>query len=89
MCKHVYKVIEDAPCNPGELDAAFIKKHNIHIVAHGEEYETEDDLYYKIPRDLGITRILPRTGGMSTSDLIRRIFSRSDGAGGEVKAASD
>jgi len=75
--KWVYKVIPDAPCVPGGLNEAFIKKHNIHIVAHGEEYDKKDDVWYVIPRQMGITRILPRTMGMSTSDLIKRIMDRA------------
>jgi hypothetical protein len=46
-------------------------------VAHGVEYEKPDDVWYTIPRRLGITRVLPRTIGMSTSDLIQRITARA------------
>eukprot|EP00123_Amoebidium_parasiticum_P013370 comp21919_c4_seq1/m.31500 comp21919_c4_seq1/g.31500 ORF comp21919_c4_seq1/g.31500 comp21919_c4_seq1/m.31500 type:complete len:574 (-) comp21919_c4_seq1:1868-3589(-) len=35
--------------------------------------------YYKIPYELGITEILPRTGGMSTSELIKRCKAVPDG----------
>jgi hypothetical protein len=33
--------------------------------------------YYKVPREMGICRVLPRTDGISTSDLIRRIVNRA------------
>ena len=69
-CKNVHKVIPGAPCFG--LPKVFIEEYNIHIVAHSEEYDREDDYYYKIPRKMGITRILPRTDGMSTTELIRR-----------------
>ena len=88
-CKYVYKVIPNAPCVKGALDLAFIRKHNIHIVCCGQEYQDNpNDEWYAVPRKLGILRTVPRTGGISTSDLINRIQER--GAGGkEVKAASD
>mmetsp|Transcript_17469 Transcript_17469/g.28234 ORF Transcript_17469/g.28234 Transcript_17469/m.28234 type:complete len:498 (-) Transcript_17469:1105-2598(-) len=75
-CKYVYKVIENAPCTKGGLNEEFIQKHRIHVVAHGMEYEKEDDEWYAIPRKMGITRTLPRHAGMSTSELIRRIEAR-------------
>ena len=75
-CKHVYRVIEDAPCTKGGLDAAFLKKHRIHIVCHGAEYDSPDDPWYAAPRAMGMCRILPRFEGMSTSELIARIQSR-------------
>jgi len=78
--KWVYKVIPDAPCVIGGLNEEFIRKHNIHIVAHGEEYNRPDDQWYYIPRRLGITRVLPRTQGMSTTDLIKRITARANDA---------
>lgn len=84
-CKYVYKVIPNAPCKAGDLTEEFIKKHNIHIVAYGEEYNTPTDKYYEVPRRLGIARTIPRTDGMSTSELIKRILAR----GKDAKAASD
>jgi glycerol-3-phosphate cytidylyltransferase-like family protein len=68
-CKGVYKVILDAPC-PG-IPEEFLRKWNIHVVCLSTEYDKPDDVYYAIPRKLGITRVLPRTDGISTSDLIK------------------
>lgn len=76
-CRYVYKVIEDAPCVKGELNEEFLRKHRIHVVAHGEEYDDVNDEWYATPRAKGITRVLPRHDGMSTSELIRRINSRN------------
>ena len=57
-------------------------------MAHGWEYDPanpsfakrlaagETD-YYGVPREMGITRTFPRTDGISTSDLIRRIVNRA------------
>ena len=75
-CKYVDKVIPNAPCTRGGLTEEFIRKHNIHIVCAGEEYDKEGDLWYDAPRRMGILRYLPRTKGMSTSTLIRRIQQR-------------
>jgi cytidyltransferase-like protein len=75
-CKYVDKVIPNCPCTRGALDDAFIRKHNIHIVCAGLEYNKEGDLWYAAPRRKGILRYLPRTEGMSTSTLIRRIQQR-------------
>lgn len=75
-CKAVTKVIPDAPCFG--LTREFLDRHQIHIVAYGEEYlerypDPNDDPYYKVPRQMGIARPLSRTQGLSTSDLIKRI----------------
>jgi cytidyltransferase-like protein len=75
-CKAVTKVIPNAPCFG--LTQDFLDEHQIHIVAYGEEYlerypDPKNDPYYRVPRELGIARPLPRTKGFSTSDLIRRI----------------
>ena len=75
-CKAVTKVIPNAPCFG--LTQEFLDEHQIHVVAYGEEYlerypDPKDDPYYRVPRELGIARPLPRTQGLSTSDLIRRI----------------
>ena len=44
----------------------------------GQEYQDRwpnpaDDKYYRVPREMGIARTLPRSEGISTSDLIARI----------------
>ena len=75
-CKSVTAVIPNAPCFG--LTPEFLDEHQIHVVAFGEEYaerypNPDDDPYYSYPRKIGIARPLPRTEGLSTSDLIRRI----------------
>mmetsp|Transcript_58027 Transcript_58027/g.141805 ORF Transcript_58027/g.141805 Transcript_58027/m.141805 type:complete len:574 (+) Transcript_58027:211-1932(+) len=75
-CKAVTKVIPNAPCFG--LTKEFLDEHQIHVVAYGQEYlerypDPKDDPYYRVPREMGIARPLPRTEGLSTSDLIRRI----------------
>mmetsp|Transcript_52207 Transcript_52207/g.62862 ORF Transcript_52207/g.62862 Transcript_52207/m.62862 type:complete len:553 (+) Transcript_52207:200-1858(+) len=75
-CKSVTKVIQNAPCFG--LTQDFLDEHQIHVVAFGEEYlerwpNPDDDIYYGHARKLGIAKPLPRTKGLSTSDLITRI----------------
>jgi len=69
--KYVHKVIAPAPF-PG-IPEEFIKKHRIHVVCHSTEYAKPDDIFYIVPRAMGITRIMPRTEGMSTTELINRV----------------
>jgi choline-phosphate cytidylyltransferase len=69
--KYVHKVIRDSPGNG--LDEQFIRKNKIHIVCHSWEYDKPDDHYYAVPRKMGITRVTPRTEGVSTSALIKRV----------------
>ena len=71
-CRYVTKVIPNAPCNG--LSKEFIETNNIHLVVCGEEYyNNPNDIYYCVPKQMGILKAAPRTGGMSTSDLIDRI----------------
>eukprot|EP00929_Paragymnodinium_shiwhaense_P114671 TRINITY_DN83141_c0_g1_i1.p1 TRINITY_DN83141_c0_g1~~TRINITY_DN83141_c0_g1_i1.p1 ORF type:complete len:514 (+),score=115.61 TRINITY_DN83141_c0_g1_i1:123-1664(+) len=78
-CKCVTKVIPNAPCFG--LTEEFIKQNQIHVVAFGQEYlerfpNPDDDPYYKVPRKMGIGMPMPRTEGLSTSELISRIQNR-------------
>jgi cytidyltransferase-like protein len=78
-CKCVTKVIPNAPCFG--LTEEFIRSYRIHVVAFGQEYldrfpDPDDDPYYKVPRKMGIGMPMPRTAGLSTSELIKRIQSR-------------
>lgn len=82
-CKFVSEVVEGSPISG--LTEEFLRKHNIHVVVHGEEYEKPDDIYYAVPRKMGITKIAPRTQGMSTSEIIKRISQ----ANAEDLAAKD
>ena len=88
-CKAVYRAIKlPNDYSKTGLTKEFILQNNIHIVAHGWEYDPanpsfakrlaagETD-YYGVPREMGITRTFPRTDGISTSDLIRRIVNRA------------
>ena len=90
-CKFVSKVIRNPPCTKGALTEEFIRKHNIHIVVAGFEYDDSpenvakrgEDLWYKAPRDMGILKYIPRTEGVSTSTLIKRIQERYEEEGAD------
>lgn len=80
-CKSVTKIIPNAPCFG--ITKQFIDEHQIHVVAFGQEYldrypDPKHDPYYGYPRTIGIAKPLPRTEGLSTSDLIRRIQRAQD-----------
>jgi cytidyltransferase-like protein len=69
-CKYVDQVIPNAPLY---LTEDFIKKHNIHLVVCSVEYDSPTDKYYEVPRKMGILHVLPRTDGISTTDLMKRV----------------
>ncbi len=70
-CRYVDEVIPDAPLI---IDLEWIKKHNINLVVHGDDF-SEDllQLCYKIPIEMGIFEKVPYTPGISTSDIINRL----------------
>ena len=73
-CRYVDEVIPNAPFI---IDRAFIKRHTIHLVVHGDDFLREElELYYKVPVEMGIFRTVPYTHGISTSEIIRRIKER-------------
>jgi cytidyltransferase-like protein len=82
-CKYIYEIVD---CPYPAMDLDFIKKHNIHVVVCSEEYDpaqhgTKPGFvdYYKAPRDHGVEiYYLPRTDGISTSEIIQTIKKRSD-----------
>ena len=73
-CKYVHTVVEDAPLRVTE---EFMKKHDIDFVIHGTETpEAERQAMYDVPIGLGRYTEVPRTEGISTTELIDRIASR-------------
>jgi cytidyltransferase-like protein len=69
-CKYVDVVLKDAPII---LNEEFINENNIHVVIGSDEYDTEDDKYYKVAREMGIFHIIPRKTGISTSEIKDRL----------------
>jgi cytidyltransferase-like protein len=78
VCKYVSEVIPNAPLY---LDEDFLKKHRIDTVVCSDEYDSLDDKYYAVPRRMGTLKVLTRTSGISSSDLMRIVMSRQSGAG--------
>ncbi len=63
----VYQVIPDAPM---VLDEEFLSKWDIHVVCISPEYDQENDIYYAVPRQKGIVKVMSRLEGISTTELI-------------------
>ncbi len=69
-CRYVDEVLPNAPWI---MDRAWIEKHNIDLVVHGDDYPPEyEEEVYKAPIEMGIFRTVPYTGGISTTEIIRR-----------------
>jgi choline-phosphate cytidylyltransferase len=75
VCKYVTEVIPNAPL---VMDEDFLKKHNIHLVVCSDEYDDPNDRYYAVPRRLGLLKVLPRTAGISSSELMKIIMTRKN-----------
>jgi len=73
-CEFVDQVLADAPLRVTE---AFMDEHAIDFVIHGTETpEAERQAMYDVPIGRGRYTEVPRTGGISTTELIDRIASR-------------
>jgi cytidyltransferase-like protein len=75
LCRNVAEVVGSAPLT---ITKKFIEKHSIHVVCCSEEYDNENDQYYKVAREMGILKVLPRTSNISTSELLDRIQNSSE-----------
>jgi len=73
-CRWVDEVIPDAPIG---ITEEWIKKHNIDIVVHGDDFDEEKkQSQYAVPIKMGIFRTTPYTPGISTTEILNRIRSR-------------
>lgn len=69
-CRYVDEVIADAPWI---MDEAFVERHRIDLVLHGDDYTREEmDLVFAVPIAMGILRTVPYTSAISTTEIIRR-----------------
>ena len=69
-CRYVDEVVPDAPWI---IDRAWIKKHKIDLVVHGDDYSQEGlESIYNVPILMKIFRTVPYTPGISTTEIIRR-----------------
>ncbi len=75
-CRYVDEVLRDAPL---EVSDEWLDRHRIGLVVHGDDFDEQRlERYYGAARRRGILRVLPYTGGISTSEILGRI---SAGAG--------
>ena len=69
-CRYVDDVVPDAPWI---TDAAWIEKHHIDLVVHGDDYSQEQiEASYSDPLAMGIYRTLAYTPSISTTEIIHR-----------------
>ncbi len=75
-CRYVDEVIPDAP---NRLTLAFLTEHKLSLVVHGDEVDAGAVAeVYGPAATTGRLRLVPRTGGISTTDLIARVRSRTE-----------
>lgn len=75
-CRYVDEVVPEAPL---KLTEAYLTKHRIDLVVHGDDISPESEQQmYSVPKQLGKYKTIPYTKGVSTSDVIRRIRSRDE-----------
>ncbi len=73
-CSYIDEVLPNAPF---KVDRAWIEKHGIDLVVHGDDFSHEKlEYYYKVPMEMGIFRTVPYTPSISTSEIIHRIMGR-------------
>jgi cytidyltransferase-like protein len=73
-CRYVDEVIPDAPL---VVTAEWIGQHRIDLVVHGDDFDHETLMsMYRVPREMGILRVVPYTAGISTTEVIERVRRR-------------
>ncbi len=73
-CRHVDEVIPDSPLR---LTHAFLDEHDLALVVHGDDLDADGaEEVYGPAVATGRLRLIPRMGGISTSELIARVHSR-------------
>ena len=71
-CRYVDEVVPNAPLI---VDRSWIKRHDIHLVVHGDDSSQEQLEYmYNVPISMGIFSTVPYVVGISTTEIIRRII---------------
>ena len=74
-CRYVDEVIPDPPL---VITDEFLIEHRIDVVCHGDDYSSEEMReFYSVPIAMGIFQSIPYTAGISTTEIISRIRSRS------------
>ncbi len=71
-CRYVDDVIADAPF---QVDEEFLGEHDIDIVVHGDDLTPQGAAaVYGAAAAAGKLKYVPRTSGISTTDLIQRVL---------------
>ena len=71
-CRYVDEVIQDAPYRVTE---SFLDQHGITTVVHGDDLTPEgEESVYGPAAAAGKLTYVPRTGGISTTELIQRVL---------------
>lgn len=74
-CRYVDEVIPNAP---DRLTHLFLDQHDISLVVHGDDLDAAGAAEVYGPAvATGRLRLVPRTGGVSTTELIARVHARS------------
>jgi ethanolamine-phosphate cytidylyltransferase len=75
-CKWVDEIVTDAPY---QTQVDFLKSHNIDFCAHGEDISVMSDGSdsFSEVKAAGMFRLIKRTDGVSTTDLLGRMLSMS------------
>jgi cytidyltransferase-like protein len=73
-CRYVDEVIPDAP---DRLTLEFLDEHQLALVVHGDDVDAGVEVYGPAAES-GRLRLVPRTLGISTTDLIARVRSRAE-----------
>ena len=75
-CRYVDEVIPDAPDRPTR---EFLDEHKLALVVHGDDLDAGAYAeVYGPAAKAGQLHLVPRTGDISTTDLIARVRSRTD-----------
>lgn len=69
-CRYVDEVISDAPLR---LTAELLDEHDLALVVHGDEVAAD---VYGPAASAGRLHLVPRSGSISTTELIERVRSR-------------
>ena len=69
-CKYVDEVLESAPLI---MTKDFIERHEIDLIVRGDDTTPELLKQQAYPIEMGIIRYVPRTKGVSTSEIIKKI----------------
>lgn len=74
-CRYVDEVVVDAPF---QVTEKFLAEHDIATVVHGDDVTPQDaELVYGAAAAAGKLRLIRRTAGISTTELIQRVLEAS------------